>query len=58
MYINIYSLRESVGYEILYHILREASALSVLPYRAIPEPRKAGRATSVALTLLFFVTKK
>ena len=37
------------------HILREASALSVLLQWAIPGPQKAGRTTGMALTLLFFL---
>ncbi len=36
------------------HILREASALSVLLHRAIPGPQQAERATGTALTLFLF----
>lgn len=43
----------SVGYGVSTHILREASALSVLLQWALPEPLTVGRATSTALKLLF-----
>lgn len=36
------------------HILREASALSVLLQWALPEPLQAGRATGMALTLFLY----
>lgn len=40
----------------LYYILREASVGLLVPsYRAIPEPQRAERATSMALTLFFYI---
>ncbi len=46
---------QAVG--VVTHILREASALSVLLYQAMRRPQQAERATSTALTLFCFINQ-
>lgn len=56
MFISLMSSTRVSDFGVSIHILREASALSVLLQWALPEPLTVGRATSTALTLFLFLT--